>query len=216
MTNDKQPRPGLGLQVCGRAAAAGTPDVVRIRVGVSALRPTVAEALAVADAAARQVRAALAARGVAGKDAATASLTVGAEQVWDPNGVPRPTGYRADQELAVTTRDVAGLGTLLGEVLAAAGDEVRLNGLQFEVEDDTTLRVLARQGAWADALARATQLAGLAGRSLGPVLDLVEEAGYGGGPGPVLRAAAAKEADLSVDPGSVAVEVSLTVRWALD
>ena len=208
---------GRGIEVTGRGVVAGTPDVVRVRTAVSALRPTVAQAVADADAAVRRVREALAAHGVAGRDASTAGLTVAAEQVWDQNtGVARVVGYRSRHDLAVTVRDLSALGAVLGEALLAGGDEAVLDSVGFEVDDETPLRALARELAWRDALARGSQLAALAGRSTGALLDLVE-APYGGAPVQTYAPAALKAggADLAVEPGSVLVEVVLTARWSV-
>jgi uncharacterized protein len=208
---------GRGIEVTGRGVVAGTPDVVRVRTAVSALRPTVAQAVADADAAVRRVREALAAHGVAGRDASTAGLTVAAEQVWDQvTGVARVVGYRSRHDLAVTVRDVAALGLVLGEALAAGGDEAVLDAVGFELDDPTALRAQAREQAWKDALARAGQLADLAGRSLGGLLDLVEAPVYSAVPVMVgFASAKADTAELAVEPGSVLVEVTLAARWAV-
>lgn len=208
---------GRGIEVTGRGVVSGTPDVVRVRMAASALRPTVAEAVADADAAVRRIREALAGRGVTGRDAATAGLTVAAEQAWDQTtGVARVVGYRSRHDLAVTVRDLAGLGPVLGEALVAGGDLALLDAVSFEIEDETPLRVLAREVAWQDALARGGQLAGLAGVSLGALLDLVEGQAFSGIPvREALMVAKAGGADLAVEPGSVLVEVTLTARWAV-
>jgi len=89
-----------------------------------------------------------------------------------------------------------------------------IDGVEFAVENDTELRARARDAAWADAHARASQLADLAGRPLGPVLDVVEEEHV---PHPVARfaAVAAAASELSVEAGTVGVQVGLSVRWAL-
>jgi uncharacterized protein YggE len=113
---------------------------------------------------------------------------------------------------------VAAVGGVLGQVLVAGGDDVRLGGVEFAVEDEAELRVRARAAAWADALARAEQLAGLAGVGLGPVTEIEERvAGYGP-PRPMaaIRAAMAPAvAEVAVEPGRVGVTVSLDIRWSL-
>ena len=68
--------------------------------------------------------------------------------------------------------------------------------------------------AFADAHARAEQYARLAGRSLGPVVEIREEPGV---PGTVPRLLAAKAVGdaLVVEPGTQDVRASVTVRWEL-
>jgi uncharacterized protein YggE len=206
-----------GIAVTGIGAAAGRPDVVRAQLTATAIRPKLADALSAAEAAAGRVREALARFGLTGEDAATFGLSVTAEEVWREGKGSHITGFRADHTMALTVRDVAAVGSVLGQVLVAGGDDVRLGGVEFAVEDEAALRAQAREAAWADALARAGQLAELAGVGLGPVAEIEERvAGYGP-PRPMMamRAEMAPAADLAVEPGRVGVSVSLDVRWAL-
>jgi uncharacterized protein YggE len=88
----------------------------------------------------------------------------------------------------------------------------------FRHSDASGLLARAREAAWADALARATQLAGLAGRELGEVLAIDETVGRSRPPGP-MRMAAMAESDsggrVSLDAGEGQVVVSLTVGWSI-
>jgi uncharacterized protein YggE len=203
------------ITVSGAGAATAPPDVVRIRLGVTASRPNAATAVSDAEAAVRRVREALAVLGVPNQDATTESLSVQAEQVWTEQQGPRITGFRADHELLVLLRELSGVGRVLGEVLVAGGDDVRLHGVEFGLADDTPLRALARDAAWADAVGRAEQLAGLAGRELGAVLSITEGAVPVPGPRTRDRMVSAAKAEVDVRPGAVAVEVTLTVQWQL-
>ena len=211
---------GSGIAVTGVGSAAGRPDVVRAQLTATASRPRLADALAAAEEAAGRVREVLARFGLTGEDAATFGLSVTAEEVWREGKGSHITGFRADHTMAITVRDVPAVGSLLGQVLVAGGDDVRLGGVEFAVEDEVGLRARAREAAWADALARAEQLAALAGVGLGAVTEIEERvAGYGP-PRPMMamRAMAplsAGAADVGVEPGRVAVTVSLDVRWAL-
>ena len=205
------------LSVTGTGRATAAPDVMRASLTATSVRATLAEALAAAEAAAARIRAALASAAVAAGDATTAGLAVNAEQVWNETTGPRITGYRADHEIALTLRDLGSAGRVLGLALAAGGDDVRLGGVAFGIEDEGPLRVRARELAWHDALARASQLAELAGRPLGAVQQVAEQ--VVGMPGPVpmttRMAMSAGAADVAVQPGSVGVEISLGVQWAL-
>jgi uncharacterized protein len=204
------------VSVTGTGRATAAPDVMRAAMTATAMRPSLAEALAAAEAAAARIRAALTDAGVAAVDAATAGLSVNAEQVWNENTGPRITGYRAEHEIALTLRDLDSAGRMLGQALAAGGDDVRLGGVSFAIEDEGPLRVQARELAWHDASARARQLAQLAGRPLGAVKQVNEQAVGMPGPMPMVRMAmAAGAADVAVQPGSVGIEISLGVQWSL-
>lgn len=204
------------IAVTGTGRVGAEPDVVRIRLGISVLRPSASAAVADADAGVRRVRDALVALGVPARDATTQGLSVNAQQEWTQQEGHRITGFQADHEMIVTLRDLGTVGRVLGETLDAGGDDARLHGVEFAIEDDERLLAEAREAAWWDALARANQLATLTGRRLGAVQQVVE-----GGvpePGPIRYAkdGALRATAVDVRPGSVAVEVSLSVRWAID
>ncbi len=209
--------PSDGVRVTGSGSVAGAPDVVRVHLAATASRPRLAEALAASEDAARRIREVLTRFGVTGEDAATSGLSITAEQVWDDRQGPRITGFRSEHALALVVRDVRAVGAVLGEALVAGGDDVRLNGVDFAVEDPTPLKVAARELAWNDALGKAEQLAHLAERRLGAVLDVDETGRVAGPPMPMPRvmAAAAVAKDVAAEPGRVSVDVDLTVRWAL-
>jgi uncharacterized protein YggE len=201
------------VQVGGDGSVSAAPDLARVRLAGTALRPTVLDAMAAADGAVRRIRQAVGGLGVAAADAATRTISVAMEQDWSEKP-PRTTGFRAEHALTVTVRDIARLGEVMGAGLAAGGDDVRLDGVEFAIADDAALRERAREAAWTDALSRAEQLARLAGRRLGPVLDVIEGVPPPGGVRPMAMAARAAAAP-DVEPGSMDVEVRLTVRWAL-
>ena len=206
-------KPSIGVVGTGRAW--GVPDVVRVRLTATAVRPTLAAALADSEDAARRIRTALAAAGVLAADATTQGLSVHAEQVFNDQEGSRITGFRSEHELSVTLRDLPSAGRLLGDAVVAGGDDVRLHGVEFAVEDDEPLRARARDEAWHDALRRAEQLAALSGRRLGPVHSILEE-GPARQPRPLAAGlAAARAVEDDVQPGSVGLQVSLAVTWEL-
>ncbi len=132
------------ISVVGVGRATAAPDVVRVRLTATAVRPTLAVALTDSEAAAHRVRSALAGLGVQAADATTQGLSVQAEQTWTEQEGPRVTGFRSEHELAITVRDLTATGRVLGEILAAGGDDVRLGGVEFAIEDDAELRAAAR------------------------------------------------------------------------
>jgi uncharacterized protein YggE len=208
------PEPGT-ISVVGQGRAAGAADVCRVALAATALRPTVAAALADSEQATRRVRDALAAAGVSGEDTATSSVTVHAEEDFSGQRGPRLLGYRAEHGLDVVLRDLTSAGQVLGEAVAAGGDGVRLRGVSFAREDDADLRARARQAAWADAVRAGEQLAGLAGAALGAVRSIEETpAGEERGPWP-MAARAAGVTEIGLQPGGVDVRTALAVAWEL-
>ncbi len=206
------------ISVVGHGRAQGTPDICRVHLTATALRPTVALALGDSEATAARIRDVLAAGGVAPKDAATGTVSIRPEEDYSGSRGPRLLGYRAEHALEVVLRDLASAGRLLGDAVAAGEDGVRLQGVEFALEDDADLRAAARAAAWQDAHRAAEQLAGLAGRALAAVRSIDE----GGAPrlpprpgSPRAFAAVAGGPEVGLEPGGVAVGVTLAVVWEL-
>ena len=204
------------VTVTGHATLTAASDIGRIRLACQASGATVAEAVAASSAAVGKVRAALDKHGIALADSPSGRIAITAQEQWE-NNKPLITGYATEHNITVTVRDLHVLGALLGDVVEAAGDTMRLHGVDFVVEDDSALRSRARDEAFADARALALQYAALAGRQLGAVLEIAEAGRGAPGPFPQARAMAVMAADVvPVEPGAVDASAAVTVTWALD
>ena len=206
------PAPEAGVQVQGTGTATGTPDVLHVTVGVETGASSVGEALESADTAAQRVLDALHDAGVSDADVQTANVHLYPRYDGDGQAI---TGYLAGQDLAVTLRDLGTAGATIGAAVEAGGDAARLQGIAYELDDDTALRARARADAFADARATAEQYAELTGRQLGGVV-LVREQVSASGPVPMAAgdAVAASEA-VPIAPGTTDVTVTAEVRWSL-
>lgn len=124
-------------------------------------------------------------------------------------------GYEADTSLQLADLKVTEISAVLSAALDAGGDNLRINSLSAEVSDPVPAQVQARELAFADAHTKASQLAQLAGSSLGKVLNIKES--RGAAPGPVRRAKAAvmAEASMPVVAGEQELSVHLEVSWEL-
>ena len=203
-----------GIWVTGSGTASGSRDECAITVGSEVRRPSAAGALAASAESLEQMRAVLLGSGV--PESALATSAVSLSPVYDE--YPTVAGFQAAVQLTATTRDIAAAGELLTSVVEAGGDAARVHDVSFRHSDASGLMGRARDAAWADALARAGQLAALAGRELGEVLAIDETVGRPRPPGP-MRMAAMAESDMagkmSLDAGEGSVVVSLTVGWSL-
>ncbi len=136
-------------------------------------------------------------------------------QVWpvtDNEG--RPAGFEARHTLSVSVPGLDVAGRLISTLARELGDRWVLDSVSFAASDSAASQAQAREAAYADAVARATHLARLAGAALGPVVTVVEGGpSYGGGPAPVAMSAAAK--DISFEPGERALTATLSVTWQL-
>jgi uncharacterized protein YggE len=196
-----------GITVSASGAASASPDRAVLRLAAETGAPSVQAAVERATAAIGAMREALIGAGVATAELRSTEASVYREP---DRGARR---YVARFGLSATVQDVAAAGAVAQAALAAGGDDARLEGLSFAHSDPAALRSTAREIAFASARAKAEQLAGLAGQGLGPVEEIVESDGGGGGPIMPVPLMAAAEA-MSFDAGEQEVSVTVTVRWA--
>ena len=111
-------------------------------------------------------------------------------------------------------RELDGLGELLDAAVKAGGNQIQ--GIRFEISDNSDLLVQARDAAWEDALAKATQLADLAGAELGPALTIQEFSRtprlYEGARAVTFDAQAAA---VPIEAGEQSVQIEVQVTWQM-
>ena len=166
---------GTGITVAGTADAAGTPDTLRLDLSVTAKAPSVAQALAKANVSADAVQKSLIGSSVAKKDLQTSGLNIAPEYAYVKGKDPRVKGYQVTQSVSAKLRDLVRAGDAIGKAVGAGGNAVQVNGISLDLEDTGLLVTSARDKAFADAKAKATQYAKAAGRSLGDAVTITEK-----------------------------------------
>jgi uncharacterized protein YggE len=204
------------ITVSAEGTVKVAPDAVRLTATVSVVAATNKEALAATNTNSAAVRKALIAAGVATKDIATQNVTVYPEYKYDTNSGSTLSGYRGSQVFSVVIRAAAKAGSVVDDVVAAAGDAVQINAVSPFVVDAAKAAESARAVAVKNAKAKAASYAKLLGVKLGKVNYLTEN----GSPSistPIYVASAKAEGDAAtvVDLGQQDVTVSITVQWAL-
>ena len=211
--------PVRSITVVGVGKASGTPDVAHVNVGIETEADSVKQAVADNKAKMTQLLETLKGLGIADKDIQTSNYGVYAQR----QPVPGPEGkgglgpmtYHVNNQVNVTVRDVAKLGQVLDEVVAAGANNVY--GVNFSVDDTSKLQADARAKAFADEKARAESLARLAGVTLGDVVSVSEVIG---GPGPIyegprMAAAAGLGGGAPIQPGELEVNMSIQVTFTI-
>jgi hypothetical protein len=192
-----------------------TPDAVRINASVSLVAGTSAQALSKTSTAAAKVRAALVAKKIATKDIKTTSISVYPEYNYTQDKGSVQIGYRASQSFEVIVRNAASAGAVVDDVVAAAGDDVQIQGATPFVLDSAKATASARAAAVANARAKAKSYAELLDVKLGKVTYLVENSSpvsYT----PIMGVAKAADTGATeIDLGNQDVTVSITIRWSL-
>jgi uncharacterized protein YggE len=201
-----------GVTVVGSGQVSTAPDVLRVSLSVEHVAADVAAAVAQVAERTDAVVAALREQGVEASDIGT--TTVNVYQEYREPGTA--AAYRGSHQLVVTTRDLTGFGTLLNAAVGAAGNNLNLQSLQFDVQDKSALLTQARELAFRQAQEKGTELATLAGYSLGSVTAISETDNHAPIRGEALSMAAKAfdAAALNITPGDHSVEVALEVHFS--
>jgi uncharacterized protein YggE len=204
-----------GVIVSGLGKVSGTPDVLRVQLGVEVRRDDVSAALRDANTVQNRVREAVRKDGVDPKDMQTADVSL--YPAYTSKGAPN--GYTVNQSLTVKLRDLSKAGKTIGDAVEAGGNAARVQGVSFALEDNAALLEKARDAAYGDARKKAERYAQLSGRSLGAVELVSEQAPTGEQPMNYARdslmAAPSAASAVPLDAGQSQVSVSVTVRWSL-
>ncbi|MER7174474.1 SIMPL domain-containing protein [Streptomyces mesophilus] len=207
------PAPTL-VTVTGDGQSTAAPDIAVLHIGVENTAKTAQQALAAQNKAADAMLAAVRKAGVAEKDVRTESLNVSAVTQHEPNGASKVTGYQAGQVFSVRVREIDKAGSVLQEVMDAAGDAGRIHSVAFDVADTRKLRERARTAAHRDAHAKAAQYAELSGMKLGRLVSVNE--GDSGMPRPVaLPAVQFDKEGVPVAPGEIEDRITVTEVYEL-
>jgi uncharacterized protein YggE len=200
---------GPTINVAGRGEVEGTPDVMTVTMGVQTADPSAQAALERNNQRATALIKALKAHGVADKDIQTVDLNV--SPTFDDHF--HVTGYSASNTVTAKLRDLSKAGSVIDAAAVTVGEDVRLQGVTFSIDNTSTLVAKARADAVRDAVAQAKQLASAAGVTLGPIrtiddtgTNLPSPVYYGGD-----RALAAASTPVPIQAGSQQLSVDVTV-----
>jgi uncharacterized protein YggE len=157
--------PGPTINVAGHGQVEGTPDVMTVTMGVQTTDPSAQAALQRNNDRANALINALKAHGVAAKDIQTVDLNVSPN--FDKNF--HVTGYSASNTVSAKLRDLSKAGSVIDAAALTAGEDVRLQGVSFSIDNTSALVAKARADAIKDALAQGKQLAAASGVKLGAI-----------------------------------------------
>jgi len=166
-----------GVWVNGSGEVVVSPDVAILTLGVESMGASIDAAQAQAAQAMNAIINSLKANGVLETDIKTSSYYISPVTEWVDN---RSTiiGYRVSNQAEVKIRQIAQTGSILDEAVRAGGDDSRVNGLYFSIDDPSAAYEQARTLAIQDAKARAEQMASVAGISLGKLIYITETSNY--------------------------------------
>ena len=210
-----------GIWVTGEGEAIAVPDIATLRLGVEAQAETVDGAQAEAAEAMDGVMTALKDNGVAEKDIQTRYFSVHQVTRWDRDEDEEIVlGYRVTNTVTAKIRDIEEVGTIIDAVIEAGGDLIRINNIEFSVDDPSVYYREAREEAMADAEAKAEQLAKAAGVRLGTP-TYVSESTYMTSPifpraaMEAVPAPGIEMAETPISPGEMEIRTTVQVAYSI-
>lgn len=170
-----------GIWVTGQGTLEIPADVAQVSIGVESRETTVADARQKAADAMESVLEAIKENGVSEDDIVTTNFNIYPQTIWvevsdslGRHSEPRITGYTVSNTVQVTVRDIDNLSPVVDTAATAGGDLIRINSIQFTVDDSSAYGEQIRQMAAAEALAKADVYARAMGVTLGPLVYLTE------------------------------------------
>ncbi|MCA9829545.1 MAG: SIMPL domain-containing protein [Dehalococcoidia bacterium] len=208
----------VGITVSGTGEVIVEPDTGYFDVGVNVTRTTVAEAREAAATSATRLIDSVKKNGVDAKDITTSSFSIYPQYNYPRDGgQPTITGYQVSNTVSVKVRKLDDFSQIIDDAAEAGGDDTRINGIRFGLEDDQKAIDEARGLAMDDAKKKASQLASAGDVTLGKPVAISEvnfsspEAYYADKVG----AAPAAGSPTPIEPGTGKVTVTVTVRYAI-
>lgn len=209
-----------GLWVSGMGKASGVPDIVMLTIGVESQQKTVAQAQKDAVEAMNGIMQVLKGAGIADKDIQTSQYSIQQVTRWDEKqSTYEVIGYKVSNTVNAKIRDIAKAGSIIDSAAASGGDFVRVNGINFSVDDPTPYYRIAREKAVVYAMEKAKQMAQLSGVKLGKLLYITESNSYM----PQVRdnymkmeSFAAAPAPTPISAGELEFQVNVELVYAID
>lgn len=167
-----------GIAVTGSGTTSVKPDIALVNLGIEATAPTVAEARSKGASAMDALTKAVKAKGLADADIQTQAFNIypqyGTPALNSKPATPEIVGYTVNNQVQLKVRNLDSVSNVLDSAIAAGGNGIRVNSLQFTIEKPDQYLAKAREEAVQNAKARAEVLAKAAGVKVGPPRSISE------------------------------------------
>jgi uncharacterized protein YggE len=213
--NNGSQQNGIWVSATGKVYAV--PNIAELTLGVEAQAATVAAAQSLANSSMASVIAAIKASGVADEDIQTQYFSIYEVTKWDVDkNETVVTAYQVTNTVTVKVRHIDTVGDVIDAVVAAGGDYIRINGINFTVDDPNIYYAQARVQAITYAKAKAEQMATLTGVELGDITYITESSYMPSGNYYDTRSGvAAPEVGTSISIGQLEITTTVTIAYAI-
>ncbi|MDP6142465.1 MAG: SIMPL domain-containing protein [Dehalococcoidales bacterium] len=208
-----------GIWVTGEGKVTAVPDIAILRLGIEAQETSVAVAQTKAADGMDKVMTALTKNEVAMKDIQTQQFSIRRVTKWDREKEEEIIiGFQVTNMVTAKIRDIDKVGSVIDAAAEVGGDLTRIDSISFSVDDPSAYYEEAREKAMADAKAKAEQLAGLAGMTLGTatyISEGIQVPALGYQPGVFMPERAVAAAPTTISPGETEIRLNLQVAYAI-
>lgn len=216
--NDDHHRPDL-IQVSGTGRITVAPDKADLTLSVEIQAKSAEAARNLAATSMTNLVKAIKKADVADKDIET--RTVSLYPIYAPNTANKVSGYQLTNQVIIIVRDLSIISDVIDSAVKSGGNAVRVQGINFSIDNPDSALSQAREKAFADARMKAEHYARLARVKLGRVVHISEDGGMPPRPIPFAEMSAMKmssEADVStpVQIGEQEVSVTVNVAFAIE
>jgi len=211
------------ITVSGSGEVHVDPDLAVVRLGVLAQNAEASMAQQEANRVAKGILDGVEALGVPRDAVQTSRLVLSPvyeqPRPQDQAREPRISAYRASNVVSVRLDDLTKIGPVIDAAVEAGANQVE--GVEFQLENDTAARQQALTRAVQEARAKAAAIADALDVALGPVLEATEGGvsvqvpQFGGGPRMLSMQARAPE-PTPVSTGEITVSASVTLRYRIN
>ena len=165
-----------GIWVNGQAKIMTTPDIVEMSLGIESINKIVSESVQNVSADHEKLISILLSKGIKENEIKTNRYTINPQFKYTKDG-SELTGYKVSHYLSFTYRDIDKIGELIDTISygpEAIGNNLRINSINFSIEDPIVFESKLRENAIADAKRKAKELASFANITLGSPIYISE------------------------------------------
>ena len=165
-----------GIWVNGQAKIMTTPDIVEMSLGIESINKIVSESVQTVSADHEKLISILLNKGIKENEIKTNRYTINPQYKYTKDG-SELTGYKVSHYLSFTYRNIDKIGELIDTISygpEAIGNNLRIDSINFSIEDPIVFESKLRENAIADAKRKAKELASFANITLGSPIYISE------------------------------------------
>ena len=206
-----------GISVTGSGVITSKPDLAVLSLGIESRAKTVGLARSDAAEAMERLLVSLEKNKVKENHIKTDNFNIYPEYTWEEireNGNTHSRqkiiGYKVTNVISVQTRDLDIVGDIVDDATLAVGDAIRINDINFTIENSDSLEKQAMAKAVSNAIDRADRMAKLANVKRGPIIFITHQY-LGSSPNSILQRSAmySEYSATPINVGELTIEVKV-------